>query len=351
MEQASRHASLNPIVLIRFSSIGDILLCEPLPRLLKRREPNRPIYFVTKSGFREIPEGWPDVDRVFCLGSTKGALDTIAKELTQITPSQIYDLHNTLRSRRLMSLASFGKKTRLKTLPKHRLHKLALVYGKPFLKYVQEPPPVAERLLSLANLHGEDPAHAHPRLVVNGEALYQGEAAFHLLVPGAGRWTKTWPKEHWKKLTLGLIAESDLPIVIAGGKDDVPLAEALVTLNPNRVSSYAGKLSLSESAKLVARSKNIVVGDTGLMHMADAAHIPGVVLFGGTVPALGFPPLNGTLRILERNLACRPCHHFGRQECPKKHFQCMEELTPELVLKALLTEATQSSPSRNLPIS
>jgi ADP-heptose:LPS heptosyltransferase len=334
-EQAAGPGAL---ALLRFSSIGDLLLCEPVPRLLKAREPERRLLFVTRERFAEIPRGWPAVDEVLTLPEGAGLRGLLAlrADLGR-RGAQAIDLHNSLRSRLLL----LGRPAR--RLPKHRLQKWALVHAKFLGRRWPEPPPVRERYLLAAGLEAADDG-ARPRLMVDGRQLRAGRARHELLAVGATHFTKAWPAEHWLAFAAGLLRAVSRPLVIAGGPAEADLGARLEALDPGRIENHCGRQSLSGTAHLVADAARILVGDTGLLHMADGAGVPGLALFGSSVRELGFWPTGAGPRVLEVRLPCRPCSHVGRASCPAGHFRCLRELTAERVLAAYLETAPAGGP-------
>lgn len=320
-----------PLLIVRFSSIGDLLLAEPVPRLLKARRPERPILFLTHERFAEIPAGWPAVDETLVLPAGAGLSQLLAlrRELRARGVGRVVDLHASLRSRLLLVGRGAAR------LSKHRLQKWALVHCKPLGRRWPLLPPVRQRYLAVAGLPLEGEGTL-PRLVVEGVELRAGADRHELLAVGASRFSKAWPDEHWLAFARGLLARSERPLVVAGGAKERGLGERIADLDPGRVDNRCGRESLAGSARLVADAARILVGDTGLLHMADAARTPGLALFGSSVRELGFWPTGAGPRPLDVPLPCRPCSHVGRDRCPRGHFRCLRDLTPERVLGEFL---------------
>jgi len=312
--------------------MGDILLAEPLPRLLKEAAPRRRLLFVTKEAYASIPGGWPAVDEVLHLPEGGGLteLRSIRRRLVELHPACLLDLHNNPRSR----LLSMGLPVR--RLPKFRTQKLLRVHARRLASRLKlDAPPVYRRYLNLAGFEPgmqDDP----PRLVVDGRRLFREGAAWELLVPAAGLGTKAWPEDYWIQFVERLLDRSSLPLRIAGGTAEERLGRRMAALAPERIESCCGSLDLAGSAGLVAGARRVICCDTGLMHMAAAAGIPGLALFGSTTRELGFFPAGDTIQVLERKLECRPCGHIGRRRCPLGHFRCMRELAPDEVLARYL---------------
>jgi ADP-heptose:LPS heptosyltransferase len=320
--------------LLRLSALGDILLTEPVARLLKEREPGRRIVYITKERFAQVPRGWPAVDEVLALADPIDgpALARLRRRLGELDVDRRMDLHNTWRSHRLWPWAE-GR------LAKHRWQKWRLVHGKALPGRPGDPGPVWRRCLAAAGLH-EVSDQERPRLVVEGVRLEWGARRHLALVPGAGFATKSWPEEHWAQLLDALVTDWQEPVLLLGGAAETGLGARLAARHPGRVENLCGRLGLAESARRVADARLVVCGDTGLLHMADAAGVPGVALFGSTVRELGFFPLGGTLSVLERPLPCRPCSHTGRVRCPLGHLDCLRGIAPHEV-RAACREAVE----------
>ena len=147
------------------------------------------------------------------------------------------------------------------------------------------------------------------------------------IAPGATFFTKRWPVENFLKLIDFINEKFKFHICILGGPKDREISNVLI--KKNNVIDYAGKLSLPETGIILAKSTALISNDTGLMHMATAVNTPVLAIFGSSVKELGFSPYRGKSIVIENeNLKCRPCSHIGRNNCPKKHFLCMNDITP-----------------------
>ncbi len=322
---------MSSTALLRLSSLGDILLSEPLVRVLKEREPGRRLLYITKERFADVPRGWPAVNEVLALPEPIDGrvLAELRATLRRQGVDQRIDLHNTLRSHRLWPVCQAR-------LPKHRWQKWLLVHGRAWpAAWRGNPGPVWRRYLALVDVNDPGP-ELRPRLVVRGETLRYGARRHVALVPGAGFFTKSWPEERWRELLLLLLPRVEEPVLLLGGPAERELGARLAALAPGRITNLCGACTLDESARHVAEARFVICGDTGLLHMADAASVPGVALFGSTVRELGFFPIGSTLRVLEHPLECRPCSHVGRHACPLGHLDCLRSLAADLVLQTCL---------------
>ena len=144
------------------------------------------------------------------------------------------------------------------------------------------------------------------------------------LVIGAAHSTKRLPAAQLIKLA----AQIQLPVIILGGKDDLPTAEAIHAALPHLYNACA-KFSLHQSASIVRQAYKVVTHDTGLMHIAAAFCRPIATIWGNTIPEFGmypYYPAKADVTYFSaqvNNLSCRPCSKIGYDNCPKKHFRCM----------------------------
>ena len=313
---------MNPlrILVIRFSSLGDLILTEPFVRELRQRYPEATIGYVTKQTFSEIPAGWPFDLELFTL-SKEITLGELLKQLQDFKPDVTYDLHASLRSRWLTARLP-GKNKRQH---KRYLHRWLLLHTRFRLPL----PFVTQRYLSLLL---DDPQALAP-------AWYAFAGQDHLtvptlaLVPGAGRFTKSWPTDYWEQLVEQLLS-AGWRLELFGGEREQAFADQLCKRsNEGMIENYCGKLTLAETATRLRAARLVVTGDTGMLHLATAVNSPVLLLVGSSTRELGFIPAYPGVTIMEREeLRCRPCSHIGRDSCPRTHFACMRELTPDMVL-------------------
>jgi heptosyltransferase-2 len=152
------------------------------------------------------------------------------------------------------------------------------------------------------------------------------------IAPGSVWNTKRWLKERYSELTRRLV-EMGFGVILVGGEQDRQLCQEMRSgaASP-RVAIAAGQLSLLQSAELIRRCKAFVSNDSAPLHLATAMRTPVVAIFGSTVPEFGFAPYGDKSFVLEtKGLSCRPCSAHGRKRCPIKTFECMENISTELV--------------------
>ncbi|HEX5004671.1 MAG TPA: lipopolysaccharide heptosyltransferase II [Gemmatimonadales bacterium] len=326
------------ILLVRFSSIGDILLTTPLIRALRARHPGARIDALTKVRFAPLLADNPRLDVVLTPvdGETVPAL---ARRLRPNGYTHHLDLHGSLRSRQLRLLMP----GRWRGYRKHRLARGVLVLTQRS-HYPSGTPPVPERYFEAAEGLDVQPDGGPPEFALGAAARAEAEAFLReagldpaagivALAPGAAHATKRWPLRHWIALALSL-AERRRPVVVVGGPEDAAAAGEIAAAVPRAVVA-AGRFGLQGTGALVARASALVSGDTGVMHMATGVGTPVVALFGPTVEAFGFFPYRGRAQVVQRDLACRPCSRMGGAECPLGHHNCLELIPARAVSDAL----------------
>jgi len=311
------------ILVIRFSSLGDLILTEPFIRELRRRYPEATIGYVTKQAFSEIPAGWPFDLELFALPKDRSPGELL-RQLKDFKPDITYDLHASLRSRWLTARLQ-GK---CKRQHKRYLQRWLLLHT----RYRLSLPFVTQRYLSLLQ---EDPQLLAPEWYSFAE---QEEAAQPTLalVPGAGKFTKSWPADYWEQLVEQLLS-AGWRLELFGGVLEQPLAEQLCSYGPEGIiENYCGRLTLAQTATRLRAARLVVTGDTGLLHLATAVNSPVLLLVGSSTRELGFiPPYSGVTIMEREELRCRPCSHIGRDTCPKTHFDCMRKLPPAMVMATI----------------
>jgi lipopolysaccharide heptosyltransferase II len=325
---------LENVLLVRFSSIGDILLTTPLLRAIRHRHRDAGITVLTKQSYVPLLSHNPHVDRIIALGPNR-SLRRVAGEVRACSFTHRLDLHGSLRSHALRLLVP----GRWNSYPKHRIARTLLIRAK--RNRYRDRRPVPERYFAAARDLDVSPDGAPPEFFLGAEAEREagawlatsGLASDRPLVavaPGAAHATKRWPLEHWRAL-LSQIVSGGAGVVIVGGPDDSRLGASLANSGHAQVASAAGIFGLQTTGALLRRSAAVVSGDTGVMHMATGVGTPVVALYGPTVEPFGFFPYSRRATVLELALSCRPCSSQGSPHCPLGHHRCMLEIRPDLV--------------------
>ena len=327
----------NKVLIIRFSSFGDIVQCSSVVDLIAQKLPEASIDWVTRSDFSALVGLNENVDRVWAFQKKDGlaGLFKLANKLRSEKYDYIYDAHNNVRST-ILSLflkSFFSKKPNWVTRPKDRWKRILLFrfrinkFDWPFKGIHSYVKPLKEWGITIKNIEKTHMVRWNFSPASDeAKAGYQKLAAESIvLVPSAAWEMKRWPLSHWKKLIKLL---PDQKFVVLGGKEDT-FCEDLKAVAPDRVTNLAGKLSLIESCGLITFSRLVISADTGLLHVADVLGKKGIALIGPT--AFGFTS-SPSIKTMEIPLVCRPCTKDGSGKCSQDVYQkCMVEITPEKV--------------------
>jgi lipopolysaccharide heptosyltransferase II len=342
------------ILIIRFSSIGDIVLTNPVVRFLRSQFPGATIDFLTKKEYAELVRWNADLSNVILLDAgAPGELGRVRAKIRDARYDLIVDLHNSLRSRFLRTFSRAGK---VRVFRKMVFRRLLLVLFKKNL--YRNPRPVTGRYCDTVRRFGEpDPRVEFPLpgdivSTATGRLTSGKFTSTDRLVgfaPSARHFTKRWPMDRFVKLGIEIAASDRVKIVILGGAEDAEYSSDIAQLinsgaGAHCAEHFSGKLSLAESAVVAGLCSVFVTNDTGMMHLAAARGARVLALFGSSVKEFGFFPQGEEHAVLEsRGLECRPCSHIGRAACPKGHFRCMNDITVDSVwaeTRRMLAETT-----------
>ena len=323
------------ILLVRFSSLGDVLLTTPLIRALRARHPEATLTAVTKEIWAPLLSANPHLDEVVSVAPGDTVVG-LARALRSASHTHRLDLHSSARSRMLRLLVP-GQWTTYHT---RRRERTRLIRQKRDTYGIHVP--VAERYFEAASELDVHPDGKPAELYISPAAEARADAwlAAHqldeaaplvALAPGAAHATKRWPLAHWRTLAAQL-ARSGARTVVLGSAAEREAAACVVAATDGRAESAAGELDLQASGAVLRRCRVLVSGDTGPMHLATAVGTPVVALFGPTVELFGFFPYHARATILERPLACRPCSSKGGPHCPLGHHRCLTDIMPEEVM-------------------
>ncbi len=324
-------------LIIRFSSIGDIVLTTPVIRCLKKQVLTAELHFLTKKSFSKTVEANPYIDKIHYLDED---LDATIEQLKGEDFDYIIDLHHNVRTARVKRALhkksfSFNKLNRQKwLLTALKINKLPAMH-------------IVDRYMATLACFGvkNDGAGLDYFIGTNDKVKESDIPTSHLagyigLVIGAAHHTKKYPL-HKLEAFCKTIRH---PVIILGGAEDAATGQQLSSIDPFKIYNACGKFNLNESADLLRRAKMVITNDTGLMHIAAAYKRPVISLWGNTVPAFGMYPYFGDhflsqkaplpYDILEvKQLSCRPCSKIGYKKCPRGHFKCMEKIAVEDLLQ------------------
>ena len=317
------------ILIVRFSSIGDIVLTTPIVRCLKMQGEHE-VHYIVKSRFKEILDSNPHIDKVW---SFDNDISEIIGLLKKESFDHLVDLHRNLRSMRLKM--SIGVKS--STFNKLNTQKWLLVNFKwnrmPDLhivdRYFQ-----AVRSLGIQNDGRGLDFYFNDHL-----PAVEFNEPFVCLVIGAAHATKQIPTSK----AIEICNLSPLPIVLLGGKLEENKSKEIQLKSKAKIIDKVGKLSIAGSAQWINKSSYVITADTGMMHIAAALNKPMAVLWGSTVKDFGMTTYTGKegLQVSDfeiLDLPCRPCSKLGLEKCPRKHFRCMNDISASEVILTMKTQ-------------
>ena len=300
------------ILIIRLSSIGDIVLTTPVVRCLKRSMPGAEVHYLCRESYRQLMENNPYVTRVW---DYKEPMDTLIAELQEQRFDYVVDLQKNARSSHIRKALG----VRWTTFPKQNAERCLYVATKQPLSSISH---VADRYFEAVRPFQINNDHKGLDYFPTPEATPLGEdpAPYTIIVCGANHFTKTIPPQKIHYLTQQIEGK----IVLLGGKGDAErLASEGVEWGSNVV-NLCGKTTLNQSALIVEKAALVITPDTGMMHIASAFHRPMIAVWGNTTPRLGFAPYETeSVQFEVRPLMCRPCSKLGHQRCPIGYFPCM----------------------------
>lgn len=313
---------MKKILIIRFSSIGDIVLTTPVIRCLKNQIPGSEIHYLTKKSFSGILEHNPYITKIHTI---EKELSEISDELKKENFDFVVDLHNNLRS---AQVKAFLRKPSC-SFKKLNFKKWILVNFKinqmPELHVVDRYMKTIEQLGVKNDNKGLDYFITEKDEINIASFPASHQDGYIGFVIGAKHFTKQLPTDK----IISICKKLNRPIILLGGKEDTERAIIIEKAIGSSVYNACGKYNLNQSASLIKQATKIISHDTGLMHIAAAFKKEIISVWGNTVPAFGFTPYlpDDRSKIVEvKNLSCRPCSKIGHDRCPKGHFKCMMEI-------------------------
>lgn len=314
-------------LIIRFSSIGDIVLTTPVIRCLKKQVSGAEVHFLTKDSFRSVVEHNPYIDKLHVLAHS---WELMIEELRTEEYDYIIDLHHNTKT---LKVKSALKK---KSFSFYKLNIQKYFYTA-FKINMLPKVHIVDRYLRTVESFGvkNDGAGLDYFIAPHEETKKEDIPASHsagyiACVIGAAHATKRWPVHKWKEFC----NEMKHPIILLGGPEDAANGNEIASMDVVKVYNACGKFKLNESADLVRKAKLVITNDTGLMHIAAAYKKPIISLWGNTVPSFGMTPYYGDAPVADlilqiNKLWCRPCSKIGYNKCPLGHFKCMEKISSQ----------------------
>lgn len=313
-------------LIIRLSSIGDIVLTTPVIRCLRQQFPDDEIHFLTKLSYKGILESNPYLNKVHVLGDS---FELMLHELQTEEYDYIIDLHHNLRTLRIKKFLK-----NVKAFSFNKLNVQKFIYTNLKINTLPDKHIVDRNLETIGSLGAVNDGKGLDYFIPDKDRINTKDLpAAHMLgyiavVIGAALATKKMPLHKLKELCAAI----QHPIVLLGDKNDQEDGKAIAATDDIKIYNACGKFNLNESADILRGARLVISHDTGLMHIAAAMQRPVISIWGNTVPSFGMYPYYGKLSaqhfdIVQVNkLWCRPCSKIGYNKCPLGHFKCMEKI-------------------------
>ena len=327
------------LLIIRFSSIGDIVLTTPVIRALKQQL-GAEVHYLTKQGFRGIVAANPHVAKVYTINNKVSEVMSALKEEKY---DYVIDLHRNLRSAQVKwglgaRSYSFDKinweKWLIVNLKANRLPDVHIV-GR-YLATVESLGVKNDGLGLDYFIPPEDEVSVGNLLATNVLAPQQEAPKYIAFVIGAAHNTKRLPTDK----IISICRQASMPVLLLGGPGEADEGKQIADAGGGQVLNMCGLFNLNQSASIVRQAYKVISHDTGLMHIAAAFGKSLLSVWGNTIPEFGMYPyypegVNRNTTFEVKGLSCRPCSKIGFQECPKGHFRCMQDISEEAIVRAL----------------
>ncbi|MDO9577481.1 MAG: lipopolysaccharide heptosyltransferase II [Candidatus Cloacimonadales bacterium] len=319
------------ILLIRLSSLGDIVLTQSVAAALRKKYPNAEIHFITKKAFVPIVEAFGCIDQIHVWGEYKSfsKLRKLAKNRFDL----VIDLHNKFNTFLIKKIVN-GKNTA--TYNKHHHLRWKIVQH----QTNQSISSTVELYFSALKKAGIEAEISNPELYPKNELnekladLFETNKHNVAIFPGALHKTKQYPTEQLAEMINSL--DEKFNIFLLGSAAEKNLISDLRKLLNRPIINFVGKLNIAELISFMQKADAVISNDSGPMHIAAALQKPQIAIFGATNPRLGFAPLNKKAIVLIADLACQPCSLHGGKNCPLTHFNCMQSISPQKIKTELL---------------
>ena len=322
------------ILIIRFSSIGDIVLTTPVIRALKRQVHNAEIHYLTKQAFRNILKSNPYIDHIHTIEQN---VNEVAGLLRKQQFDFIVDLHKNLRSTHTKLLL----RRPAHSFPKTNIRKWLMVNFK--VNYLPTRH-IVDRYFQAATTMGvkNDGKGLDYFIPGDEEVPYDDlpdtlSSDFVAIGIGGKHNTKLYPVDKVNALCYKM----NRPVILMGGPEDFERAEAIRKGMKHFVFNGCGEFTINQTASVLKKASVVISNDTGIMHIAAALKKKLVSLWGNTIPEFGMYPyypkeMQDQYRIIEvKGLSCRPCSKIGYDKCPKGHFRCMYDISEDEILRTM----------------
>ena len=327
---------MSDFLIIRFSSLGDIVMTTAVIEKLSKEFPDEHIHFLTKSDYEGVFHEDKRITKVIGIKGEESPQQIV--RLTGDYFDAVIDLHGNLRSRAVSTLIRSPKKTRLN---KHPVARRLMVWSK---NRFQRDFDVLESYLHTLDVFGLGGIE-FPKITPGDTIIRTAAALIDAynpgsdisavgIAPGAKHPSKRWNEDSFAQLADKISQQGDLPVFI-GDNNDAKVVRRIQKAMSGESLSLAGKIDITVTIGLIALLKGLVSNDSGPMHIAGALGTPFVAVFGPTHPNLGFVPGYPDGIVMHTGVPCSPCSIHGEKPCWMENRCCMDGITWEMVYEEL----------------
>ncbi|MFC1693180.1 glycosyltransferase family 9 protein [Candidatus Latescibacterota bacterium] len=321
------------ILVIRFSSLGDVVMATAVVETLHREIHEPRIHILTKKEYVQVFEGDRRIEKIVTIDGHEKPFE-ILKKLGRRNFDAVIDLHSSIRSRAVGIFLHSPLKMRIK---KHSLiRRIMILTHNRFRRrfdvlgsYLDTLKPLGINERVLPHLMLSEKARTVADKFLSGfEKIALGFA------PGAKHTTKRWNEDSYAYLADEAARQGYFPVFI-GDKSETAVVDRIRKRMSEESISIAGEVNLAETCVVISRLCGLVTNDSGMMHIAGALSTPFVAIFGPTHPDLGFVPGYPSGIIMHSGADCSPCSVHGQTPCRLKQRVCMDDITWEMVMSEL----------------
>ncbi len=329
------------ILVIRLSSLGDVVLTTPVFANLRQALPETKLSVLTKSQYKDIFLNNPNINEILTLDKQE-PLASLINRVRKNKYDLIIDLHNNLRSH-IVGFASGAKVIRYN---KQSINRYALLHFRQSNPALRKS--VIQRYLDTLDFLGSRLGRLDTKIYLTEKETRQAQAFLEQcgcgtgdliigLNPGAKWETKKWPLPNWLEF-IKLCQGQKIKLLLFGDSSDQRFISALLKEAGevrDTVINMAGKTDLRQLSALIKQCRVLVTGDSGALHIAQALAVPVLVLLGPTVPEFGFISARRNDIVLFKELPCRPCSLHGTNDCKRGDRLCLAGLSAKEVFGSL----------------
>ncbi|MHB9029238.1 MAG: glycosyltransferase family 9 protein, partial [Candidatus Latescibacterota bacterium] len=318
---------MKDVLVIRFSSLGDVVIASAVLEAIHTALPACRITLLTKQDYAPLFEGDSRVSRL--IGIRSGEPPSAITHRTGATFDAVVDLHGSLRSIAITTLLHSPRKLRVR---KHSLARRIMIWSRNRYRrrfdvlgsYLETVRPLGVAGRALPRLYPGDKSLTEAQKLLSDYRPNQGKVIG--IAPGSLHPEKRWSPESYALLADRLVARGDVPLFI-GDTRDTGFVNTIISRMTGSAVSLAGSIDLSLTVGVISLLDGLVCNDSGPMHLAGALDVPFAALFGPTHPDLGFVPGYPYGSVVHSNVSCSPCSLHGRTPCRYESRRCMEGIT------------------------